>query len=395
MVTPSWEFRPGAGAALVHVSSTESRIGELLSGLVPAQAATGLSVGWAVVDGDADFHAFNRFVHHLLHGRATAMTTDQLAVTAPHYRKTLAPQASWLAERLSPGSVVVLHNAPTLGMAPRLAHAGLTVVWHCHVGTTDEQASGPLAVWHAFATELSTVDKALTTLPEFAPQVVRPARRRVVAPAVDPYSDRNRELSADELAELLGELPDDWRIVLQVGQWDAQSDMAGLLRCLPELPPDVHLVLAGPDGQDDLDDVRCQQERMAPDDHDRVHLVELDGRDSLLVNALQRRADVVVQTNPAEGVTDAMVKGCAIVATNVGGLREQISPGHNGLLVKKHDHEALVTALRTLLDDPLLRRQLGRHAAESARRRYLIPRLVADYERLVTGELRTRTREAA
>lgn len=391
MLTPSWEFRPGAGAALVHVSTAEGRIGELLSGLVPAQAATGLPVGWAVVDGDAGFHAFNRHVHQLLHGRANAMTTDELAAAAPHYRNVLAPQASWLAAHLTPGDVVVLHDTATLGMAPQLARAGLKVLWHCHVGTTDEQASGPLAVWHAFATELSVVDKALVTLPEFAPQVVRPARRRVVAPAVDPHSARNRVLSTAEMTALLGDLPTGAPVVLQAAQWDPRSDMPGLLRCLPELPPTVHLVLAGTG--EGREEVRAQQARLSPVDQARVHL--LDGRDPLVVNALQRRADVVVQTNPAEGVTDAMVKGCAIVATNVGGLREQISPGHNGLLVNPRDHDALVIALRTLLDDPLLRRQLGRRAAESARRRYLMPRLVADYERIIAGELRARAREVA
>src|SRR5882757_5538463 len=99
MVTPTWERRPGAAPRQVHVSAPAHRGGvtELLGGLVPAQAATGLSVGWAVIGGDSDFFAFTRYLHQLLHGRADSQTVDRLAAAAPHYRSVLVPQAVWLA----------------------------------------------------------------------------------------------------------------------------------------------------------------------------------------------------------------------------------------------------------------------------------------------------------
>lgn len=419
----TWEVPPGDRPRLVHVSSTAhgSGIAELLSGLVSAQVATGLSVGWAVIEGDAAFFTFTRYLHHLLHGRANVLTAERLETSVPWYRMVLAPQAAWLAARLAPGDVVVLHDPATLGMAPRLAEAGLTVVWHCHVGTTDERATGPAAVWHAFDTELSNVDTALTAMPEFAPQVVPPARRQVVAPAVDPHSAKNRALSRDELAGLLADLgrveqdqplPEGAQVVLQVSRWDSLTDMPGVLRLVPKLPPEVHLVLAGddpdelpddPEGWEVLDKVRALRAELSPADRARVHLVLTDGQDperaALVVNALQRRADVVLQKSLAEGfgltVTEAMVKGRAVVAADVDGLRQQISPGHSGLLVNPRDHDAVVLAVRTLLDDPLLRRRLGRHAAESAGRRYLMPRLVADYQRFVAPDPLVRTPEVA
>lgn len=423
MVTPTWELPPGDGPRLVHVSSTArgGGIAELLAGLVTAQVATGLSVGWAVIGGDAAFFTFTRYVHHLLHGRANVLTAERLEASAPWYRAMLEPQAAWLVDQLEPGDVVLLHDPATLGLAPRLAEAGLTVVWHCHVGTTDERATGPAAVWHAFDTELSNVDKMLTALPEFAPQNVPPARRRVVAPAVDPHSAKNRALSRGEMTELLADLgrveqdrplPEDAPVVLQVSHWDSLTDMPGVLRCVPHLPPEVHLVLAGddpdelpddPEGWAVLEKVRTLRAELSPADRARVHLVLPDGHDpdraALVVNALQRRADVVLQKSFAAGfgltVTEAMVKGRAVVAADVDGLRQQISPGHSGLLVDPRDDDAVVLAVRTLLDDPLLRRRLGRHAAESARRRYLMPRLVADYQRFVASDLLARTPEAA
>lgn len=432
MVTPTWEYRPGAGPRLVHVNATASGggVAEVLRGLVPAQAAAGVSVGWAVIDGDEEFFAFTRYLHHLLHGRADALTSDRLAAATPHYRSTLAGQARWLAEQLAAGDVVVLHDPQTLGMAPVLAQAGLRVVWHCHVGTTEEEASGPASVWHTFAAELSTLSAVVTTLPEYAPQSVPPARRHVAAPAVDPHSAKNRPLTRAEVDDLLAEvgltggggpagrveqdapLPADAPVVVQVSRWDPLKDMPGALRCVSALPPEVHVVLAGPDPDEDghdaegwavLEEVRAVREHLSEADRARTHLVLTSARDAeraaLVVNALQRRADVVLQKSLAEGfglpVTEAMAKGRAVVAADVGGLRQQVSPGHSGLLVNPRDLDAVVQAVTTLLEDPLLRRRLGKHAAESAARRYTLGRLVADYRMFAVPDPLLAVREVA
>jgi trehalose synthase len=265
------------------------------------------------------------------------------------------------------------------------------------------------------------VDSVLTALPEYAPRSVPAARRHVVAPAIDPWSAKNRPLAKDEIAALLGgigltregpaggfgrveqdmPLPLEARMVLQVSRWDPLKDMPGVVRCVPGLPQDVHVVLAGndpaeipddPEGASVFEEVRAARAELSGRDRARVHLVLPSARDgeraALVVNALQRRADVVLQKSLAEGfgltVTEAMVKGRAVVAADVGGPRQQISPGHCGLLVNPSDTGAVVFALRTLLDDPLLRHRMGRRAAVSATRRYLLPRLVADYQRFVT-----------
>ena len=58
---------------------------------------------------------------------------------------------------------------------------------------------------------------------------------------------------------------------------------------------------------------------------------------AVIVNALQRRADVVVQKSLAEGfgltVAEAMWKGRPVVATRVGGIQDQIEDGTTGCLV--------------------------------------------------------------
>lgn len=79
-----------------------------------------------------------------------------------------------------------------------------------------------------------------------------------------------------------------------------------------------------------------------------------------------RKADIVlVPTCYSEGTSlsclEAMASGCAVIATNVGGLPELIINRYNGLLTAP-DAEELEEAVRLLLKDSVLRRKLGENA---------------------------------
>lgn len=85
-------------------------------------------------------------------------------------------------------------------------------------------------------------------------------------------------------------------------------------------------------------------------------------------------------TFPA-AILEYMACGKSIVASDVGGLREQLVHGHNGLLYPAGDIDALAAAL-VLLADPGLRRRLGRAALRTARLRFDHGLMVARYDAL-------------
>ena len=70
----------------------------------------------------------------------------------------------------------------------------------------------------------------------------------------------------------------------------------------------------------------------------RIHIVSLPVVDrienAVVVNALQRRADVIVQKSLAEGfgltVAEAMWKRRPVVGSKVGGIQDQIVDGRSG-----------------------------------------------------------------
>ena len=106
----------------------------------------------------------------------------------------------------------------------------------------------------------------------------------------------------------------------------------------------AHLVLAGPAADSVTDDpegsavfaeVARAWHRLPGPIQRRVHLASLPMADveenAAIVNALQRRATVVVQKSLAEGfgltVAEAMWKERPVVASRIGGIQDQIVDG--------------------------------------------------------------------
>ena len=126
---------------------------------------------------------------------------------------------------------------------------------------------------------------------------------------------------------------------------------------------DVSLLIAG-DGPD------------LPEARRRVAELGLDGRVRFLgplerddVLALFRAADASLITSSWENfphtVVEALAVGTPVIATSVGGVPELVHDGTNGLLVPAGDTEALVGAIRRMLDEPELRERLAERAAPS------------------------------
>jgi len=159
---------------------------------------------------------------------------------------------------------------------------------------------------------------------------------------------------------------------------------------------DPHLVLAGPDVAavaDDPEGAEALAEVVAVW-HDsprslrrRVHLALLPMEDAdenaVIVNALQRRADVVVQKSLAEGfgltVAEAMWKGRPVVASRLGGIQDQIEDGSTGWLVDPTDLAAFGARVSEMLADPHAAERIGEAAKMRVRDLYLGPRHLGQY----------------
>src|SRR5204863_8093907 len=117
-----------------------------------------------------------------------------------------------------------------------------------------------------------------------------------------------------------------------------------------------------PEGSEVLTEFDAYRHELDPAVRRRVHMATLPMDDiqenAAIVNAIQRRSDIVVQKSLAEGfgltVAEAMWKSRPVVATKRGGIQDQIVDGESGVL----------------LDDPMDLDEMGR----------ILVRLLADRE---------------
>jgi L-malate glycosyltransferase len=103
-------------------------------------------------------------------------------------------------------------------------------------------------------------------------------------------------------------------------------------------------------------------------------------------------ADIYINTNRIDNMPVAVVEACAmgmpVITTDVGGINDLLKDGKTGLLVPDDDDDAMVNAVRRLLDEPGLAEQLsanGRQLAERSAWESVRPQWEQIFVNMVTG----------
>src|SRR6202007_964597 len=220
-------------------------------------------------------------------------------------------------------------------------------------------------------------DAAIFSSPEFAKQL--PIPQYLFHPAIDPLSEKNRDLPPEFILDVLARYGIDHLrpILTQISRFDRLKDPVGVIRAYRIVKRyfDCQLVLAGGGASDDpegavvLDEVRKE----ADGDVD-VHILELPAWAPLEVNALQRASTVVIQKSLREGfgltVAEALWKKKPVVASAVGGIPTQVIHKHTGMLA--HSVEGTAYQIRFLLSHPEIAERLGEQGHQHVRENFLI-----------------------
>jgi glycosyltransferase involved in cell wall biosynthesis/cellulose synthase/poly-beta-1,6-N-acetylglucosamine synthase-like glycosyltransferase len=103
---------------------------------------------------------------------------------------------------------------------------------------------------------------------------------------------------------------------------------------------------------------------------------------------LMSEADVVVSASrdeamPTVTILEAMSLGKAVIATTVGGAREVLVEGENSLLVRPENPAALADAIRRLIKDRSLARELGRKARLAYEKDFTMERFGIEFRKLI------------
>jgi trehalose synthase len=355
------------GGPLWTVNSTAfgGGVAEMLRSLVGYVRGAGLDMRWLVMEGDAEFFGVTKRLHNRLHGAHDPEPLGPAERAA--YERCCARNANELAARIrSAGALaILLHDPQTAGTIPRLLEVGVPVIWRAHIGL-DLPNEAAREACRFLLPYVEPANACVFSRPAYAWEGLDPDRVSVIAPSIDAFSPKNHGMAFTSVTAVLraaGLAADHHRrsraiferldgttgrvtrtarvieehalrldtpLVAQVSRWDRLKDPLGVLAGFAEHvhleEEDPHLVLAGPDvaavaddpeGAEVLAEVDAVWHSLPRAVRRRVHLALLPMEDSdenaVIVNALQRRADVVVQKSLAEGfgltVSEAMWKG--------------------------------------------------------------------------------------
>lgn len=429
-----------AGRVVWNVNSTAlgGGVAELLAALLPYEKGAGMDVRWVVIDAAPPFFEFTKRLHTLLHG----VSPDGTGISPADrtvYESTLAENAEILLQTIRPRDIVILHDPQTAGLAPALTRHGCHVIWRCHIGV-DEPTDTVRSGWQFLQRYVNSAQVAVFSRRAHVWDWLEPNRVEIIPPSIDAFTPKNQDMDQPYVTAILRavglidgaaigplasfvrhdgstghvsrravvvenvRVPEGDCIVVQVSRWDRLKDPIGVLDGFVGNVDDrlgAHLVLAGPAITSVVDDpeqpavmreLQERWERLERSTRARVHLAQLPTDDAdenaAIVNALQRRADVVVQKSIAEGfgltVAEAMWKGRALVASRVGGIADQIEHGKSGVLID--DPQDLATfgqAVAGLLSDADDRRRLGEEAHRRVAHQFLSPRQLIQQAKLV------------
>ena len=355
-----------------HINSTAvgGGVAEILSRMVPLLNELGVNTKWDVIKGGAQFYEVTKKFHNVLHGRDEEITPRDFDVFLETSRQNIE-------EMNICGDIVFVHDPQPIALIRK--KSGNKWIWRCHVDVSHPHAE----VWRFLNDYIAGYDAAVFSAPAFAQEL--PIRQFLIAPSIDPLSDKNKELPAEIMEAVLNKynIVPDKPIITQISRFDRLKDPLGVIEAyrLVKRYNDCQLILAGGGASDDPEGVKVLEEvkEKAGGDPD-IHILLLPQND-IEVNALQRASTVIVQKSLKEGfgltVSEALWKAKPVVASRVGGIPLQVTHKFSGLLCDSVDGAAF--AVKQLLNAPAYAKRLGENGREHIRRNFLLTRHLKEY----------------
>jgi trehalose synthase len=373
-----------SGLKVVHVNSTKAGggVAEILHWMIPFMRELGIDASWEVIEGNEPFFNVTKMFHNGLQGEKVNLLRYHIDA----YENTNRLNAERLRPALEAADIVIIHDpqpAMLLGLCPGRRGKWL---WRCHI-----DASRPARpVWKYLRPLLEQYDASIFSMAQFSKSLPHP--QFLVAPSIDPLSEKNIELGQNEIEAVYDKFSlDPTRPVLtQISRFDRFKDPLGVIegyRLIRKFAP-VQLILAGGGADDDPEGAQVLEEvRQAVNGDKDIHVLLLPSDAHRTINALQRCSDIVVQKSTREGfgltVTEGLWKGKPVIGGDVGGIRLQVINYHTGFLV--NSPEGMAQRVRYFLDRRETMKIMGAKGREFVRENFLLTRHLREYLTLMVG----------
>ena len=367
--------KPLRGRSIEMINSTAvgGGVAEILNRLLPLAEELELNMRWEVMTGGDDFYGVTKAFHNALHG--TPYHADP-----KDFEIFLACNEQNRARLPLDAEFMIIHDPQPAALIDGRKQNGNHWAWRCHIDLSHPHRG----VWDFLDRFVARYDAAMFSSPEFSRSL--PIPQYLFYPAIDPLSEKNRELESGFVARTLAQYQIDplRPILTQISRFDRLKDPVGVIRAYRIVKRyfDCQLVLAGGSASDDPEGAvvlkEVQQEANGEAD---IHIIELPAWAPLEVNALQRASTIVIQKSLREGfgltVSEALWKKKPVVASAVGGIPVQVIHKHTGLLA--HSVEGAAYQIRFLLSHPEIAARLGENGHEHVKENFLITEKLKRY----------------
>lgn len=345
-------------------------VAEILSRIVPLLNELGVKTIWDVIKGGKSFFEVTKKFHNALHGKKVEITKKDFNI----FLETSDENINQLS---TDEDIIFVHDPQPITLIEKKKDNKW--IWRCHIDVSNPDKK----LWNFLKKFIIKYDATVFSAPSFSSPL--PVRQFLISPSIDPLSDKNRELTKEEIDGVVKkyEIPRDKPLITQISRFDRLKDPLGVIEVYKKVKKniDCRLLLAGGTAIDDPEGMEVYNEVMDKAKHDKDIIVLNMEHNDLEINALQRISNVIIQKSIKEGfgltVTEALWKGKPVVASNVGGISLQITHKYSGLLCYSIDGAAF--AVKQILNNPEYGKKLGQSGREHVRNNFLITRHLKEY----------------
>ncbi|MFH0941202.1 MAG: glycosyltransferase [Candidatus Omnitrophota bacterium] len=360
------------GRVIQNINSTPvgGGVAEILNRMVPLLKELGIDARWDVIKGGMQFFEVTKKIHNALHGRLEDLEQHDFDIFMETSEKNMREVDTY-------GDIVFVHDPQPIALIKK--RFDNKWLWRCHIDVSNPDQK----VWKFLMEFIVKYDSVVFSAPSFSPQL--PIRQFLIAPSIDPLSDKNKELPQETIDSVLKKyhIQRDKPIITQISRFDRLKDPVGVIEAYQQVKKYINcqLILAGGTAADDPEGIAVLEEVKEKTKKDKdIHILLLPQND-IEVNALQRTSTVILQKSLKEGfgltVAEALWKGKPVVASHVGGIPLQIKHKYSGLLC--HSVEGAAFAIKQLLNSPEYAKKLGENGREHIRNNFLLTRHLKDY----------------
>lgn len=383
---------------IIHINATPvgGGVAELLKSQVALERSLGFDSHWLAIEGvPKEFFVVTKKIHNLTQGGNEMLTEKEQALYRDMNRKLSASLLKF-CKAFPQGGIIVVHDPQPAPLIADIPQRFLPILrLHVDLLTPNPrilEMLRPFVELYRYVVVSSEEYKAaFTWMPA--------SRLKVLYPAIDPFTEKNKTMSIAAARTVLSEFSVNCTkpIVAQVSRFDPWKDPMGVIRAYylaKNSVPDLQLVLVGFFlARDDMQalEIFAQVLRHAKGDPDIFLFSDTkdlgDISNEQFVSAVYTASTVVMQKSIREGfgltMTEAMWKGRAVIAGRTTGGMAQIKHNKNGVLVSSPEEAA--HALVRLLKDKRLRERLGRAAHGSVKKKFLFARFLLDNVKIYTS----------